>query len=50
MAPSAHRAVLVAAVEAADELNKGDVSDLIDSLFTMRRLGRWPELQTLEKP
>jgi len=50
MAPAAHRSVLDAAVAAADELNKGDVSDLIDSLYTLRRLGRWPELPTLEKP
>jgi len=42
MAPDADQVFLDAALQVADELTKGDVSDLITILLTAKRLHRWP--------
>ena len=48
LADGPHYKLLETCCDAADQLNKGDVSDLLTVLFTLRRLGSWPQLDTME--
>ena len=48
LADGPHYELLETCADAADQLNKGDVSDLLTVLFTLRKLGSWPQLKTME--
>jgi len=43
--PDPHNQAICAAMDCAEELSKGDVSDLITVLLAARKLGRWPDLE-----